>query len=143
MWFYESDKNVIHLQEISNKLMAKKIVNSDLLITEIVRGIEDVKGENITILDLREIENTVCDYFIICEGNSNTQVSAVSGSIQKIVSKSLKDKPWHVEGESNAEWILLDYVNIVVHVFQKQVREFYNLEGLWGDAKITNIKSSY
>lgn len=123
--------------------MAKKIVNSDLLITEIVRGIEDVKGENITILDLREIENTVCDYFIICEGNSNTQVSAVSGSIQKIVSKSLKDKPWHVEGESNAEWILLDYVNIVVHVFQKQVREFYNLEGLWGDAKITNIKSSY
>ena len=143
MWFYESDKNVIHLQEISNKLMAKKIVNSDLLITEIVRGIEDVKGDNITILDLREIENTVCDYFIICEGNSNTQVSAVSGSIQKIVSKSLKDKPWHVEGESNAEWILLDYVNIVVHVFQKQVREFYNLEGLWGDAKITNIKSSY
>jgi len=143
VWFYESDKNVIHLQEISNKLMAKKIVNSDLLITEIVRGIEDVKGENITILDLREIENTVCDYFIICEGNSNTQVSAVSGSIQKIVSKSLKDKPWHVEGESNAEWILLDYVNIVVHVFQKQVREFYNLEGLWGDAKITNIKSSY
>jgi len=140
VWFYESDKNVIHLQEISNKLMAKKIVNSDLLITEIVRGIEDVKGDNITILDLREIENTVCDYFIICEGNSNTQVSAVSGSIQKIVSKSLKDKPWHVEGESNAEWILLDYVNIVVHVFQKQVREFYNLEGLWGDAKIQTLK---
>jgi ribosome-associated protein len=143
VWFHESDKNVIHLQEISNKLMAKKIVSSDLLITEIVRGIEDVKGENITILDLREIENTVCDYFVICEGNSNTQVSAISGSIQKIVSKSLKDKPWHVEGESNAEWILLDYVNIVVHVFQKHVREFYNLEGLWGDAKITNIKSSY
>lgn len=143
MWFHESDKNVIHLQEILNKLMAKKNVSSDLLITEIVRGIEDVKGENISILDLREIENTVCDYFIICEGNSNTQVNAISGSVQKIVSKSLKDKPWHVEGESNAEWILLDYVNIVVHVFQKQVREFYNLEGLWGDAVITNIKSSY
>ena len=143
MWFHESDKNVIHLQEIFNKLMAKKIVNSDLLITEIVRGIEDVKGDHITILDLREIENTVCEYFIICEGNSNTQVSAISNSIQKIVSKSLKDKPWHVEGESNAEWILLDYVNIVVHVFQKHVREYYNLEGLWGDAKITNIKSAY
>jgi len=143
VWFHESDKNVIHLQEIFNKLMAKKIVNSDLLITEIVRGIEDVKGDHITILDLREIENTVCEYFIICEGNSNTQVSAISNSIQKIVSKSLKDKPWHVEGESNAEWILLDYVNIVVHVFQKHVREYYNLEGLWGDAKITNLKSSY
>jgi ribosome-associated protein len=108
-----------------------------------VKGIEDVKGDNISILDLRDIENTVCDYFILCEGNSNTQVSAISGSIQKNVSKSLKDKPWHVEGEANAEWILLDYVNVVVHVFQKHVREFYNLEGLWGDAKMTNIQSAY
>ncbi len=123
--------------------MAKKIVNSDLLITEIVKGIEDVKGENISILDLREIENSVCDYFILCEGNSNTQVNAISGSIQKHVSKSLKDKPWHVEGESNAEWVLLDYVNVVAHVFQREVRQFYNLEGLWGDAKITNIQSAY
>ena len=123
--------------------MTTKTVNTDQLITEVITGIEDVKGENISILDLREIENTVCDYFIICEGSSNTQVRAISGSIQKKVSKSLKDKPWHVEGESNAEWILLDYVNIVVHVFQKQVREFYNLEGLWGDAKITNIENAY
>lgn len=123
--------------------MTTKTVNTDQLITEVITGIEDVKGEKITILDLREIENTVCDYFIICEGSSNTQVSAISGSIQKKVSKSIKDKPWHVEGESNAEWILLDYVNVVVHVFQKQVREFYNLEGLWGDAKITNIENAY
>ncbi len=123
--------------------MTKKIASLDHLITEVIKGIEDVKGENITLLDLREIENTVCDYFIICDGNSNTQVSAISGSIQKKVSKALKDKPWHVEGESNAEWILLDYVNIVVHVFQSQVREFYNIEGLWGDAKITNIQNAY
>ena len=123
--------------------MTKKIVNTDLLITEIIKGIEDVKGEKITILDLRDIENTVCDYFIICEANSNTQVSAISGSIQKNVSKTLKDKAWHVEGESNAEWILIDYVNVVVHVFQKHVREFYNLEELWGDAKITNIQNAY
>lgn len=123
--------------------MAKKIVSTDLLITEIIAGIEDVKGENTTIIDLREIENTVCDYFIICDGNSNTQVSAISGSIQKKVGKVLKDKPWHVEGENNAEWVLIDYVNVVVHVFQKQVREFYNLEGLWGDAKITNVQNAY
>ncbi len=123
--------------------MTKKIVSSDLLITEIIKGIEDVKGENISILDLREIENTVCEYFIVCDGNSNTQVNAISGSIQKKVSKALKDKPWHVEGENNAEWVLLDYVNIVVHVFQKPIREFYNLEGLWGDAKITNIENAY
>ena len=123
--------------------MTIKTVNKDQLITEVITGIEDVKGENITILDLREIENTVCDYFIICDGNSNTQVSAISSSIQKKVSKAIKDKPWHIEGESNAEWILIDYVNVVVHVFQKEVREFYNLEGLWGDAKITNIENAY
>ena len=123
--------------------MTKQKGNADQLITEIIKGIEVVKGQKISILDLREIENTVCEYFIICEGSSNTQVSAISGSIQKKVSKSLKDKPWHVEGESNAEWILLDYVNVVVHVFQKQVREFYNLEGIWGDAKITNIENAY
>ena len=123
--------------------MAKKTVSTDSLITEIIAGIEDVKGENITILDLRDIENTVCDYFIICDGNSNTQVNAISGAIQKKVGKVLKDKPWHVEGENNAEWVLIDYVNVVVHVFQKQVREFYNLEGLWGDAKISNIQNAY
>lgn len=131
------------MQEIFNKLMTKKSANLDLLITEVIKGIEDVKGENITILDLREIENTVCDYFIICDGNSNTQVNAISGAIQKKVSKALKDKPWHVEGEKNAEWVLIDYVNIVVHVFQKETRDFYNIEGLWGDAKITNIQNAY
>ncbi|UCE93709.1 MAG: ribosome silencing factor [Flavobacteriaceae bacterium] len=123
--------------------MAKKIVSSDLLITEVLKGIEDVKGENISIIDLREIENTVCEYFILCDGTSNTHVSAIAASIQKNVSKSLKDKPWHVEGDSNAEWILIDYVNVVVHVFQRHVREFYKLEELWGDGKITNIENAY
>ncbi|MEN8188021.1 MAG: ribosome silencing factor [Bacteroidota bacterium] len=123
--------------------MTKTTSSPDLLITNIIKGIEEVKGENITILDLREIENSVCDYFVICDGNSNTQVNAISGSIQKVVSKNIKDKPWHVEGENNAEWVLIDYVNVVVHVFQKQIREFYNLEGLWGDAKITNIETAY
>lgn len=123
--------------------MTKKKASSDQLITEIIKGIEQVKGNEIVILDLREIENTVCEYFVICEGNSNTQVNAISGSVQKIVSKSLKDKPWHVEGESNAEWVLIDYVNVVVHIFQKQVREFYDIESLWGDAKITSIQTTY
>ena len=123
--------------------MTKKIVSSDLLISEILKGIEDVKGENITILDLIEIEYTVCEYFVIFEGNSNTQVNAISASVQKNVSKSLKEKPWHVEGENNAEWVLIDYVNVVVHVFQRHIREYYNLEELWGDAKVTNIQSTY
>ena len=123
--------------------MTKKIVNPDILITEIIKGIEEVKGQNITLLDLRDIENTVCDYFIICDGTSNTQVSAISGSIQKSVSKKIKEKPWHIEGESNAEWILMDYVNVVVHVFQKHIRDYYDIESLWGDAKTTIIETSY
>ncbi|AUC85068.1 ribosome silencing factor [Polaribacter sp. ALD11] len=120
--------------------MTKKQVSTDDLISVIIQGIEEVKGEDIQLLDLRGIENTVCDYFIICSGNSNTQVKAISGSIQKIVSKQIKDKPWHIEGENNAEWVLMDYVNVVVHVFQKQIRDFYDIESLWGDAKITEIK---
>ena len=101
--------------------------NADLLITTILGGIEEVKGRDITILDLWEIENTVCDYFIVCEGTSNTQVSAIVNSIQKQVSKSLKDKPWHVEGMDNQEWVLIDYVNVVVHVFQKHIRDYYDI----------------
>ena len=123
--------------------MAKKNTSTDQLITTVIAGIEDVKGKEITILDLREIENTVCDYFIVCEGTSNTQVNAIVNSIQKKVSKELKDKPWHVEGNDNAEWVLIDYVNVVVHVFQKHVRDYYDIESLWGDAVTTQVETSY
>ncbi len=123
--------------------MTKNKVSADDLISVIIKGIDDVKGENIQLLDLREIENTVCDYFIICSGNSNTQVNAISGSVQKTVSKELKDKPWHIEGENNSEWVLMDYVNVVVHIFQKHIREFYDIESLWGDAKTTVIETNY
>ena len=123
--------------------MAKKQINNDDLLANIIKGIEEVKGENIEILDLREIDNTVCDYFVICNGNSNTQVNAIVGSVQKVVSKELKDKPWHVEGTENGEWVLMDYVSIVVHVFQKHIREYYRIESLWGDAVITTIESKY
>lgn len=123
--------------------MSKKEVATDLLITQIIRGIEEVKGQEIEILDLREIENTVCDYFIICNGTSNTQVNAIVNSVQKSVSKELQEKPWHVEGMDNAEWVLMDYVHVVVHVFQKHIREFYDIEGLWGDAHTIKIESTF
>ena len=123
--------------------MTKEKATVDQLIATILDGIEDVKGQNTNILDLRQIENTVCDYFIICEGTSNTQVNAIVNSIQKKVSKEIKDKPWHIEGQDNAEWVLMDYVNVVVHVFQKHIREYYDIESLWGDAVTTEIKSSY
>jgi|TARA_B110000263_G_C15306894_1_gene510903 ribosome-associated protein len=123
--------------------MLKKQNDSNILITQIISGIEEVKGEKINLLDLREIENTVCNYFIVCNGASNTHVSAIVNSIQKTVSKSIKEKPYRTEGLDNAEWVLMDYIDIVVHVFQKNIREYYNLESLWGDAKNTQIASNY
>tara|TARA_Y200000002_G_scaffold365660_1_gene355826 strand:+ start:2265 stop:2636 length:372 start_codon:yes stop_codon:yes gene_type:complete len=123
--------------------MTKNTSSPDTLISLIVEGMEDIKGQNISLLDLRKIENTVCDYFIICDGNSNTQVNAIVNSIQKNVSKNIREKPYQIEGIENTEWILMDYVNVVVHVFQKHKREYYDIENLWGDAKITEIETSY
>ena len=111
--------------------MNKEITSNELL-SNIIAGIEKVKGKDITILDLREVESAVCEYFVICNGNTNTQVAAEG-----------HQKPWHVEGEMNAEWVLIDYVDVVVHIFQPQVREHYDLEGLWGDAKFINVETQY
>ncbi|MDO4228639.1 MAG: ribosome silencing factor [Capnocytophaga sp.] len=125
-------------------MTVNKEVTSNQLISNIIAGIEKVKGNDITIMDLRGIENTVCDYFILCNGTSNTQVNAIAGAVQKTVSQAEGHiKPWHVEGESNAEWILIDYVDVVVHIFQKRIREHYDIEGLWGDAKFINIETNY
>ena len=123
--------------------MVNKKSDAENLLKEIINGIENVKGDKIQKLDLTEIENTPCDYFVICSGNSNTQVSAIVSSIQKNVSKSLHEKPYHTEGLEVAEWVLIDYVDVVVHVFQNQTREYYNIEELWGDAKSTLISSNY
>jgi len=114
----------------------RKQDKSSLKLIEFVRkGIEEKKGEEIVTLDIYKINPSVCDYFIICHGNSNTQVSSISEEIQKMVKENLGEKPFHVEGERNAEWVLIDYVNVVVHIFQRDFRTFYDLENLWGDAK--------
>ncbi|MBT4826013.1 MAG: ribosome silencing factor [Bacteroidetes bacterium] len=123
--------------------MSKPKSIEDALISNIISGIDNVKGLDVSLLDLRDIENTVCSYFVVCTGSSNTHVNAIVSSIQKSVSKELKEKPFHTEGNDNAEWVLMDYVNVVVHVFQKQIREYYNIEELWGDAKTTKIASNY
>jgi len=123
--------------------MANKKEREIQLVDEIILGIENVKGENIHQLDLRDLDNTPCDFFILCSGNSNTQVSAIVNSVQKTVSKALHEKPFHTEGLDNAEWVLIDYVSVVVHVFQNQIRDYYNIEELWGDAKSTQIVSNY
>lgn len=100
----------------------------------IVEGILEKKGENLVCLDLRNIENRVCDYFIICEGNSTTQIDAIASSVEFTVKKVLGERPYRSEGWDNALWILIDYVNVIVHVFDRETRAFYNLESLWADA---------
>lgn len=119
--------------------MSDKIQKQEL-IGKIIEAIQDTKGENVKIFDLSGIENAVTDTFIICSANSNTQVSAIAGNIEKKVRNELKERPWHVEGTENAMWILVDYVSVVVHIFQKHIREYYDIEELWGDAKITTIE---
>ena len=119
----------------------KPEASSELVKKFVVEGLQEIKGQNITVLDLREIENAVTDFFIIAEGNSNIQVNSLADSVHKVVRENVGDKPWHIEGRDNSEWVLMDYVTVVVHVFQKGIREFYDLEGLWGDAEITIIEN--
>ena len=114
-------------------------VDNQTIINCIVDSILDGKGEDVKILDLRGIENAFCEYFIICSGNSNTHVASMASNIERKVRNETKQKPWHVEGTENAQWVLMDYTNIIVHVCQKQYREYYDLESLWGDAKETTI----
>ena len=106
----------------------------------VIEAILDKKGSNITVMDLRELGGAVTDFFIICEGNSTPQIDAIKDSVEKMVREQLGEKPWHIEGEEVAEWVLMDYVSIVVHIFQKHIREYYDIESLWGDAKIVQIK---
>lgn len=105
-----------------------------------VHGILEKKGQNVRWLDLRNIENAVCDYFIICEGNSRTQVEAIADSVEMIVKKETGQRPYRSEGWENALWILIDYINVVVHVFEPDTRHFYNLESLWADAEEIPVK---
>ena len=121
------------------KTISEKDANTKGLLDSIVEGIQDVKGKDIAVLNISKIDNAVCEYFIVCTGDSSTQVSSIANSIEKIARKNSKEKPWHKEGSTNSEWILLDYVNIVVHIFYRETREFYNIEGLWADAERTDI----
>ena len=115
---------------------------SDFLSEIIIKVIQEKKGKNILSLNLKKIHNSVTDYFIICHGTSNIQVQAISESIEDEVRKALGVKPWHIEGVQNAEWILLDYIDVVVHVFQENTRNFYNIEKLWADADIVKIEEN-
>ena len=104
------------------------------LLDKIIKGIQDKKGKEIITLNISKIENSICDYFVICHGTSSTHVDAIIDSIEQKVKKELNEKPYHKEGLDNLTWVLIDYASIIIHVFQKDYRDFYNLEDLWADA---------
>ena len=119
--------------------MAKTTLNSEEIIKNIIDAIQDKKGKSITIADLRGLGSTICDYFIICQGNSPTQVSAITDSIWESLIDKCAHKPFAVDGQRNAQWVAMDYGEILVHIFLPDVRAFYDIEHLWADAKLTEI----
>ncbi|MFD3000191.1 ribosome silencing factor [Pontibacter toksunensis] len=114
---------------------------SDILAELVVKGMQEKKATDIVIINLKSLKNAVSDYFVIASANSDTQIDAIASSIEEEVFKSIRQNPWQSEGRMNNEWVLLDYVDVVAHIFLKDKREFYALEELWGDAKIEQVAS--
>ena len=121
-------------KRIKKKEKSEEVVAT--LVDIAVKAIQEKKGKNIVALDLRKVKNAVTDYYIVCHGDSSVQVNALARSVEDEISKALGEDPFHKEGFENAEWILLDYFNVVVHVFNQEKREFFGLERLWADAEI-------
>lgn len=109
------------------------------LVQKIIEGIQEKKGKNIIVADLTAIDDTICNYFVICQGNSPSQVAAIVDSVREYVRKEIDNKPAGIDGLRNAQWVAMDYSDVLVHVFLPELREFYNLEHLWADAKLTSI----
>ncbi len=125
---------------IQNAVSAKLTeLTTEQLRDLVVKGMQEKKAQDIVVMDLRHVKNAITDYFVICSGNSDTQIDAIAGSIEEEILKVSRVFPMNREGKLNREWILLDYVDVVVHVFKKDRRTFYDLEQLWGDAEMTWI----
>ncbi|MDR1274231.1 MAG: ribosome silencing factor [Odoribacteraceae bacterium] len=120
---------------------------AEKIVTEAIRALDDRKGVDIVKIDLREITNCFCSFFVICHGTSNSHVSGLADNVYEKVHDVLGEKPTHIEGMNQASWVLLDYGDTIVHVFQKEQRDYYQLEKFWADAKMTkieeNISTSY
>ncbi len=115
---------------------------TEFLTDAIIRGLQEKKARDIVMLDLRGLSGAVTDFFIICQGDSSTQVEALSRSVEEMVEKECKDIPAHIEGIKNAQWVLIDYITVVVHIFQPEQRAYYGIEKLWADAEIKRIEGN-
>ncbi|MFN3316124.1 MAG: ribosome silencing factor [Raineya sp.] len=115
-------------------------ISVETLCDMIVKGMQEKKAQDIVVMDMRKVKSAIVDFFIICSGTSDTQIDAIASSVEEEVFKNLQENPWHQEGRQNKEWILLDYVDVVAHIFKKSKREYFALEELWGDAQIKHIQ---
>ena len=115
-------------------------VGSKALVNYAIEGLKDKKGQDIAIIDLREIGNAIADYFVICTGTSDRHVDALADAVEEEVHKNLQSSPWNTEGAHIKEWILIDYVDVVIHIFKEEKRSHYDIEGLWGDGIIINVE---
>ncbi len=120
--------------KIDRMKKAHRTTSQSPLVKAVVLGMQEVKAKDIVHLDLRGVPGAVCDHFIICHGGSHTQVEAIARSVERFTQQLMHEKPWHVEGKENAGWVLLDYVDVVAHVFQHDVRTHFGLDQLWADA---------
>ncbi|MEY4594829.1 MAG: ribosome silencing factor [Bacteroidota bacterium] len=129
------------------KKTAKKTVKisdpSLLLRDAIVKGMQEKKAKDIVCIDLRNVKTAIADFFVVCHADSRTNTESIARSVDEIVHKELGEDPTHVEGKSNAEWILLDYSGVIAHIFLNEKREFFGLERLWADAEIEAVPSNY
>ncbi len=113
--------------------------DSDILAALVVKGMKEKKASDISLINLKTVKNAVSNYFVICSASSDSQLDAIARSVEEEVAKAIGENPWQTEGRQNREWVLLDYVSVVAHVFLRDKREFYALEELWGDAEIEHI----
>jgi len=120
--------------------MKKKPGGTELILESIFKGMHEKKGKDVLKIDLRKLENTITDFFVICHGSSITQVESISDSVEDSVRTGAGVKPQHIEGLENCFWVLMDYGDVVVHVFLAEYRSFYSLESLWADAAIEEVK---
>lgn len=114
---------------------------NEQIVKKIVEGIQETKGKDIAVVNLTRLKEAPCNYFVICQGDSNVHVSAIALSVKEYVREQINAKPYAIDGFENAQWIAMDYGQIIVHVFQRQVRDFYDIEHLWNDAHIQQIEN--